>query len=473
MNHVKILLGLPILLFNLLSVAMDTSKEDYYFRGHKLLQKDLVIDRSMGKEDVSPFFVLGELVIVSQESDSWTLAKVTEKRPFNRYQVNLLKNGSHMILDQSSMAVLKPIWHCIYQPTVSLAMFDEILDIYLKKIESKETPFVQSSILKPEKKVIVVGDLHGSFSSLAHHMQDWYKKGIISEKLKLHPDYTLVCTGDYVDRGPDGVEILYVLMNLKLANPNSVFLIRGNHESENVFRDSDFKNEWLAKFGKNQFSLAVLNDLSLLFKTMPHAVILGRTSGNLYDCIMFSHGGVENVQHLLGHVIEKHACSPLSGIITHPLQDLSVDNDFNWMDFYATGSRNPHLMCKSERGGDGLMWSWALFNVCLQRCFTTLDETAPYRYQLRALFRGHQHMEGGITQLLERSLEDGVSWKKLEDGHDYPVDMRSVYTFISSPEALPKEWAKHDAYGIISIRNDAWILTTHIKERILASISDD
>ena len=40
------------------------------------------------------------------------------------------------------------------------------------------------------------------------------------------PNFYMVFLGDYTDRGLFGVEVLYTLMQLKLANPDRVFMAR-------------------------------------------------------------------------------------------------------------------------------------------------------------------------------------------------------------------------------------------------------
>ena len=69
--------------------------------------------------------------------------------------------------------------------------------------------------------VHVVGDLHGQLTDLLHILDD---AGMPS------PTNKFVFNGDFVDRGPNSVEIIGILFALYLAFPDCVFLNRGNHE---------------------------------------------------------------------------------------------------------------------------------------------------------------------------------------------------------------------------------------------------
>lgn len=58
----------------------------------------------------------------------------------------------------------------------------------------------------------------------------------------------LLFMGDYVDRGNFGVEILIFLMALKICYPQSVFILRGNHETRQMTAHYGFRDEVLSKF---------------------------------------------------------------------------------------------------------------------------------------------------------------------------------------------------------------------------------
>jgi hypothetical protein len=103
-----------------------------------------------------------------------------------------------------------------------------------------QTPFLDGHVyvLPPDPKVeyelVVLGDLHGCYSCLkAALMQTDFlaKVQAHADDPRGTPDTRLVLLGDYIDRGRysfDGV--LRMAMRLFSAAPESVFLLRGNHE---------------------------------------------------------------------------------------------------------------------------------------------------------------------------------------------------------------------------------------------------
>jgi len=75
-------------------------------------------------------------------------------------------------------------------------------------------------------EVIVVGDIHGDLDSLMHIL----KESKFLDKIRRGDNAFAVFLGDYGDRGVYSPEVYYVVLWLKEQFPESVVLMRGNHE---------------------------------------------------------------------------------------------------------------------------------------------------------------------------------------------------------------------------------------------------
>jgi hypothetical protein len=83
--------------------------------------------------------------------------------------------------------------------------------------------------------LVVVGDLHGDFTSLKKIM---YKINYY-EYLKSESNI-LIFLGDYIDRGKYSLEVLLFLCSIKSMFPTNIFMLRGNHEAYHRFPFSSF-----------------------------------------------------------------------------------------------------------------------------------------------------------------------------------------------------------------------------------------
>lgn len=128
-------------------------------------------------------------------------------------------------------------------------------------------------------RLAVVGDLHGDARALAAILE-----GIGREFLQ-DPLNKLVFLGDYVDRGSDSVGVLQTVCRLKKVSPDSVILMRGNHEapSEFPFSSHDLPFQLRERFGKDA---KILYSKALsLFPLLPLAVIVK-------GALLMVHGGL-------------------------------------------------------------------------------------------------------------------------------------------------------------------------------------
>lgn len=117
----------------------------------------------------------------------------------------------------------------------------EAMDILnrAKNILSKE-----SNILRIDAPVIAVGDIHGQFYDLLNLLEEGGRPG-------LENGDSYLFLGDYVDRGSFSCEVIFLLLAYKIAFPDKIFLLRGNHECGSVSGHFGFKEECKIKYGVN------------------------------------------------------------------------------------------------------------------------------------------------------------------------------------------------------------------------------
>ena len=92
-------------------------------------------------------------------------------------------------------------------------------------------PYARRLTLERDSQVCFFGDLHGSAHSLLRDLKKLKELGYLDNQFKItKKNFHIIFLGDYIDRGIYGVEVVYTLCRLKLANPSQVILVRGNHE---------------------------------------------------------------------------------------------------------------------------------------------------------------------------------------------------------------------------------------------------
>ena len=86
--------------------------------------------------------------------------------------------------------------------------------------------------------------------------------------------------GDYVDRGILGIEVCLFIFSLKLNEPKSVMLLRGNHESRNMTESFTFRDEVLERF-----DLEIYDLFMEAFDSLPLAALVAKK-------YLAMHGGI-------------------------------------------------------------------------------------------------------------------------------------------------------------------------------------
>lgn len=140
----------------------------------------------------------------------------------------------------------------------------------IEKMFRKEPIVIKRNDLN---NLIIIGDLHGDLLSLKRIVEiidKWYN--------------AVVFLGDYVDRGKNSLETVLNAFYLKLEKPDLVFLLRGNHELEDVNSHYGFKMELISRFGSKGEEL--FQKFNEIFSQMPIAMIADDNK------LIMLHGGI-------------------------------------------------------------------------------------------------------------------------------------------------------------------------------------
>lgn len=382
--------------------------------------------------------------------------------------------------------------------------------------EGKFTPHVQKLIVTPQAEVAFHGDLHGDIHALNEFIQDLNLRGKMNGFNILQDNFYLIFLGDYTDRGYYGAEVWYTILRLKLANPERVIMVRGNHEDCEINARDGFLEELQTKFGTSNTSAYF--ELQRLYNFLPIALYLGSGTPEETNYLLCCHGGLElgfdpkpllsdarnNVRTLVlddHHMLDRtHGIARLSqsaqeaihAKIPAPLlsscrldkpvvvqgagrRTLVNQLGFMWNDHIIQPDKIVDFM-----NGRGWLFGKQLTHETLA---THSNET----HKLKGIFRAHQH---GDLEMMERILN------RDHKGHAQDAGVGKLWTDhakIKEPQALwdgivctflvaPARFGKiedcpfdYDAFGILKFapKFDDWRLEMiRIKEK-LVSLSPD
>jgi hypothetical protein len=192
----------------------------------------------------------------------------------------------------------------IYDETIVTQILDLVVPLYTMNWEPPYTneDDDMSMILyinKPDIEYLIFGDFHGSLSTFIRHLLRLRSYNIIDDNGILDPKYNLIYLGDIIDRGKFGYEIIIILYILKILNPQSIFLNRGNHEEMKINKRYGFKDELKIQFGVDNIIYTKINNIMKYYHS---ALIIKNPSTNKY--IYLSHGGLPTLLNPL-YIIKK------------------------------------------------------------------------------------------------------------------------------------------------------------------------
>lgn len=202
--------------------------------------------------------------------------------------------------------------------------------------------FAEKFVVEPSSEIITYGDMHGDALSLRAFLRDLKDKGYLGDDFKLtRENIFAIMLGDYTDRGNYGLECLYTILRLKLANPHNVVTLRGNHEEAGIASFYGFYAELVQKFGNEKHTQNLFKNICRMFDLMPAEGFVGckespeNNAQTKTNYLLFSHAGIETKARSCHHDLldsePLHACTMIKELpsdgLYHTVESMWTDYD--------------------------------------------------------------------------------------------------------------------------------------------------
>ena len=276
---------------------------------------------------------------------------------------------------------------------------DEIRELCQSSVDTLND---QSTILKIDVPVVIVGDIHGSLDDLMRLIKMFGKP----------PERNYLFLGDYVDRGDYSLPVIEYLLASVCKYPNHVWMIRGNHEFSHINRVYGFYDEIIAN-GDNEIIWEYFQEV---FYYLPLAAIV-------FDKIFCVHGGLS--PRLLDLSELRALSRPLPNYINLPLvSDLVWSDPTDECPEYAANQR-----------GSGVLFGTNAVTKFLEE------------NQMSLIVRGHQCTANGVhafansmgVTVFSCSDYSGIEKNKCGAFEVESLSDISIYSLAKAPVGFTKE----------------------------------
>lgn len=220
-------------------------------------------------------------------------------------------NKQHEYVKQNHTDAAKLPFRFILKPSILINLADKAYNII------KQEP----NLLKLEAPFYIFGDIHGQFDALTRFM----------EKTGYPPNSRYLFMGDYVDRGPNSIEVLALLLSMKLLYPTDVYILRGNHECSEVNHEYGFYDECISRFGSN--------DGNVVFNAMNRTMMALPLAATINDKVFCVHAGISPDLKKLEQInqINRFINIPQNGILCDMMWSDPKFGINNWIDNDSRG----------------------------------------------------------------------------------------------------------------------------------------
>ena len=155
-----------------------------------------------------------------------------------------------------------------YKPNKEVPLLESEIRWLIIKV--KQIFMEQPVFIELDSPINICGDTHGQFYDLLR-LFDYGGEP---------PKANYLFLGDYVDRGKNSIETICLLFAYKIRYKENFFMLRGNHESENINKIYGFFDEC-----KRRYSVKLWKLFSDCFNSLPISALVN-------DKIICMHGGL-------------------------------------------------------------------------------------------------------------------------------------------------------------------------------------
>lgn len=166
---------------------------------------------------------------------------------------------------------------------INVEKYKQSIERYFDNSKIKSNLKIHKNLveIKSKGKLLIIGDLHGDIYALCTILNNVKIDDFLTNKENI-----LISLGDLVDRGKNGIEVIYTLTNLGNEYPGQVIILRGNHEVSRPYEvfPFNFDEELLEKYGREGINLLEFT-IENFFKKLPLAAYIPKE-------IFIVHGGI-------------------------------------------------------------------------------------------------------------------------------------------------------------------------------------
>lgn len=176
------------------------------------------------------------------------------------------------------------------QAGIDAPVLKQAIKQFKQRNKTKCAHYLQKVNMEPASTICFMGDIHGSIHSLIRNLWRLVHLGYLNENLTLRAqNFYMIFLGDYINRGRWSAEVLTTLLALKLKNWDHVFLLAGNHETNNLGNKYGLREELERKFSQQTGTNLCTMIQHDFFQQLPIGLFINCNGSTIQCC----HGGIE------------------------------------------------------------------------------------------------------------------------------------------------------------------------------------